>query len=528
MATPGYIAPQLGAAAIERIKSENSIVDVLRRMGIEPPPGWDGHSDYRLSPSPVVVSGENGASFIVHPQTGLWHDFRLDASGDVIALVQRVTGLKSVSGAAKRLDRGGPIAALGGLSQASPELSGGGRAEGEATAAVARTPAEKPDLGRTPLDRVRAVNAQAWRYYTLPKLAEQAREYLAGRHIYLTALEKETGRPLAGHTPTSWAGLTDHLRTKGFTDDELVDAGWVSRRDGRVCDKFHGRVLMPFRDIHDRVVGVTGRAVDWHKGDGPKYFNHPATLTFDKSAVLYRPAVTNLDQNATVIACEGTLDALAIVCAAARVGASNRFAPCSQSGLSLTDQVAPQFFGLSKRVPILCADSDGRGRAATLAWVTNAMTRHHREVLTVDLPDGMDPAEWLAAEGDLGLIAFSRPGCLNAGKELRPTPAGGMLARHEVQTALEAARAVDPDIESAMLAPTIIQRLAQRAAAVPGQDAQHRFAAAAGTELARLIDGADASKRASQLRCAINQLTTVETAVTSPVTDRPLRPSQPA
>src|SRR5207237_397787 len=97
----------------------------------------------------------------------------------------------------------------------------------------------------------------------------------------------------------------------------IVDAGWGIRREGvRLRDKYHDRVLLPFRDDHGHIVGVTGRSTTWKPGDPfPKYLNHPQTLTFDKGAVLYRPTVRQLTEHGTVIMCEGTLDALAIACA---------------------------------------------------------------------------------------------------------------------------------------------------------------------------------------------------------------------
>jgi hypothetical protein len=43
----------------------------------------------------------------------------------------------------------------------------------------------------------------------------------------VTALEAETREPVVGHTPYQPDGLVTHLRTRGFNDDEIVDAGWA-------------------------------------------------------------------------------------------------------------------------------------------------------------------------------------------------------------------------------------------------------------------------------------------------------------
>lgn len=504
-----YRGPHLGAAAMARVKEQHSLVDVLARMDIEPPRGWDGHSDFRVAPCPCPDcpgSNTNAASFVVHPQTNRWHCFRQDTSGDVLELVCQVTAV-SLWKAAKILDSGEPIVAWEGLAtHAAPEGRAGVPAGAHAPQASAAS--EQPDLDRTPVERVHKLNAEAWRFLTLPKLADRARRYLRGRNIDVTALEKEVGRPLAGYTPMSRTGLVDHVHKKGFTDDEMVDAGWAVRRPGEteLRDKYRGRVLMPVRDDQDRVVGVYGRSTTWKPGDTyPKYLNHPHTHVFDKGALLYRPSAPVLDEHATVLAVEGTLDALAIAAAAARVGASHKFAPVTQSGLSLTEKAAPTFFALHHRAPVLCGDGDAAGQQATEAWVARGMRVYHREVLTLTLPDGMDPAEWLANEGDLGLIAFTRAGSLTDEDNVRPKPAGGLLARHELARAIDIARASNPDVEAVMVAPIVLDRLAERALDVPGEAAQKRFAYAAGDELARSMDGGNAEQRAGQVRAAIER-----------------------
>jgi hypothetical protein len=61
-----------------------------------------------------------------------------------------------------------------------------------------------------------AANQEAWRYLTLPGLAERGRQCLAERGIDLTALEAETRRPLVGHTPWSETGRRLGLTPSGW------------------------------------------------------------------------------------------------------------------------------------------------------------------------------------------------------------------------------------------------------------------------------------------------------------------------
>ena len=54
--------------------------------------------------------------------------------------------------------------------------------------------------------------------------------------------------------------LHDHLRARGFTDDELIDAGLVTRdRGGAPRDVFIDRIMVPIADRNGTIVGFTGR-----------------------------------------------------------------------------------------------------------------------------------------------------------------------------------------------------------------------------------------------------------------------------
>jgi len=94
-------------------------------------------------------------------------------------------------------------------------------------------------LDRTSPERVKSALAAAWGYYTFGSLHDESVRYLRGiRGIGVGALEAEQGRPVVGHTPhRAKDQLVTRLREKGFSDDELVDAGLARRYpDGRVID----------------------------------------------------------------------------------------------------------------------------------------------------------------------------------------------------------------------------------------------------------------------------------------------------
>jgi DNA primase len=241
------------------------------------------------------------------------------------------------------------------------------------------------------------VNDAAWRYVTSDRLADQARAYLARRGIDTWRLETQYGAPLAGYTPASRTGLTEHLRRLGATADELVDSGWTVRRSDGLCDRFHRRVLLPVRRADGQLAGVIGRDVTDHARH--KYLNTARTVAYNKGSLLYRPL--ELDRrDAVVIVCEGPLDALAIAAAAtARDGGVHPVAP---SGTALTTEQARIVADLSAGEPVICADADPAGATAAAKWAVT-LRAQGTSPRTVMLPASHDPASLLASQGSSGL-----------------------------------------------------------------------------------------------------------------------------
>ncbi|GAA1835981.1 hypothetical protein GCM10009795_096460 [Nocardioides hankookensis] len=466
-------------------------------MGIDPPASHAATPDREFRVSAAALGFGHGRDdsqgVLIKPASPshCWWAFRDGRGGDVVELVRAVTGT-SLREAVAVLEQGGPIAV-------NRDTSVGVGPDGRVAAQGGSY--EAPDLDRTPAERVLAVNAEAWRYLTLPRLAERARAYVVYRGVDvsgLEVLEDASGGPLVGHTPKSPTGLVDQLRRAGFTEDEMVDAGWAARRTGDVpaagviIDRFRARILVPFKTESGEVVGVAARAVSWADGDRrPKYLNHPRTVVFDKSEALYRPTEHQVHRRGSAVVVEGTLDALAIASSAAAAGMSEHFAPCSQSGLSLTPAVAHRVAAISTRPPIVCGDPDPSGQAATARWATSTMAGLHREVLAVTLPAGMDPLDWLRTEGPVGLLAFSSYGLVDDDSTASPRPrsAGAVVAIRELDAALDAAQpASGRAVESHEVVGAVVPRLGQLAAHVPGE-ARHRFAVGAADVLAERIDG---------------------------------------
>jgi DNA primase len=257
--------------------------------------------------------------------------------------------------------------------------------------------AQQPDLARTPPDRIHRALDEAWQHCTTGPLHARAVAYLAGRRIDITALEGYTGRPEAGHTPKYGPGIASRLLTDGFTPDELVDSGLAHRYpDGRVTDFYRDRVLVPVRDQNWRVAGLVGRNV----GDPrwPKYKNPPHTAVYDKSVNLYQPLPVPRHPHSRIIVVEGTLDALAIACAAIKTGSAHYFYPVTQSGRELSLRQLDSLLRVHPGGLTVSFDGDPAGRDSTRR-LAQAVAAQGHTITVVDLPEGSDPASWLAERG---------------------------------------------------------------------------------------------------------------------------------
>ena len=79
-----------------------------------------------------------------------------------------------------------------------------------------------------------------------------------------------------GFAPNAWSGLLDAMKRKGYTEEELLEAGLaVKSAKGAVYDRFRNRLMFPIIDVRGNVIGFGGRVMD---DSTPKYLNSPETL----------------------------------------------------------------------------------------------------------------------------------------------------------------------------------------------------------------------------------------------------------
>ncbi|KRF26494.1 DNA primase [Phycicoccus sp. Soil803] len=382
---------------IDQLRARHRIEDVVAASGVELHP--TGRSLMGCCP----FHDDRTASLSVGGVPDRFHCFGCGASGDVIDYVARLHGL-SFRGAVEHLDHA-PIAPT--------------------TPPVAQRPEARHRFVDVPVERAYAVNLLAWEHWTRPVNHAFALAYLRHyRGIDLHPAETVRGDRLVGHTGTAWASMTNHLARHGVATDELValDLAHATRR-GTLIDTMRGRLVVPVRDEDGHITGFLGRDTT---GDprAPKYRNPTRTEVFDKATMLYSPQPLT-PTNDPVVVVEGPLDALAVTAAAAATRIP--VMACTASGVAVTPTQADRVAALSPGRPVLVAlDGDAAGREGATRWVDLLHGRLGHPVRVVDLPDGRDPADWIAHHGPhaLGdLLARARHPAPPAGRHHCPDPA---------------------------------------------------------------------------------------------------------
>lgn len=261
--------------------------------------------------------------------------------------------------------------------------------------------------------RLLAANAAAEEFFRAQLATPEAaiaREFLGGRGFDRAAADRFG----VGFAPKSFSALGDHLRAKGFTLEELKEAGLQSTNDrGSVYDRFRGRVIWPIRDVTGQTVGFGARKLLGDDEDkGPKYLNTPDSPIYHKSSVLYgldlaRRAIATGKQ---VVIVEGYTDVMACHLA----GVTTAIATC---GTALTvDHIKAirRVLGDSADADtadrgevVFTFDPDEAGqRAASRAFAEEQ--RFAAQTFVAVAPDGLDPCDLRLNRGDDAVRALIR------------------------------------------------------------------------------------------------------------------------
>ncbi|MEO8105431.1 MAG: DNA primase [Candidatus Saccharibacteria bacterium] len=336
--------------AVEEVKTRLSIEDVigeyvqLKRAGRN----WKG-----LSP----FSNERSPSFVVSPEKQIWHDFSSGKGGDMFSFVMEVEGLDFKA----TLDL---LARKAGIDLDQFRGQSGGP--------------KGPDK-----KRLHELLDLSTKFYQVQfSQNKMALEYVFKKRLFnkATALEWRLG-----YSPNNGTALVDFARSKGFTVEEIKQAGLSSQRYSGVADMFRGRLMIPLQDAQGQVIGFTARQLD-DDPEAPKYINTPQTVLYDKSRHVYglHLAKESIRKSKFVVIAEGNLDVIASHQAGVRQVVAT-------AGTALTE---PHLKALSRFTPDirLSFDADKAGLAATERAIPIA-SRVKVSLSIITIPSGKDPDE---------------------------------------------------------------------------------------------------------------------------------------
>jgi DNA primase catalytic core len=249
--------------------------------------------------------------------------------------------------------------------------------------------------------RLLTANRAAAAFYAaqLPRV-ERAVNYLRARGIEAAA--GSWWQP--GYAPGTWTALVDHLLARGFTPDDLIEAGLARlTRRGRLVDYMRDRVVFPIHDLYGEIIGFTGRDMSRRAG-APKYLNTPTTAVYRKSEALFGlgPQLARRDPRdrrpLRAVLVEGAADAIAVHRMAH--DHDEYLISAALCGVMLTDgHIDLLAAALPPGTPLtVVLDGDEAGRKAYERWLPQ-LRRWASAVEVATLPDGADPADLLAAHG---------------------------------------------------------------------------------------------------------------------------------
>ena len=291
---------------------------------------------------------EKGASFMVNQNLQIYKCFGCGESGDVITFIQKIEGLDF----------------LGALKFLSEKFG-------------IKIEFEKENNETKDKKRLYEINNLALEFFQYilnsHSSGKAALDYLKNKRKLSTEIIKEFQ---IGYAPKGWNNLTDLLKKRGFTNQEIISSSLgVSKKNGGLYDKFRGRVVFPYFSQDGKCIGFMGRTIF---NEDPKYLNSSETLVFKKGEFLYGLSKTKLElKKHGAILVEGTMDFLKPY----QFGLKNL---CATSGTALT----PKQLELLKRYTdkiFFCFDSDTAGVNAILKGI-EISDKYQFDVRVLEIP----------------------------------------------------------------------------------------------------------------------------------------------
>ena len=302
---------------------------------------------------------EKTPSFYVYPDTQSFYCFGCGAGGDAVTFTKKINSIDYVEAVKLLAQRAG-----------MPE------------------PTEDDKTGRL-RSRILTMNKDAARFFhaclnSTVEEARQARAYWRRRGLD----DKTINRFGLGYAPDDGQALYQHLRDKGYNQQELDASGLFKRsQSGRIYCLFWRRVMTPIFDLRGNIIAFGGRVLDDSK---PKYVNSPETLVYHKSDTVFALQIAKRSASHRYVLCEGYMDVISMH----QAGIDTAVCAC---GTALTPEQVKLISEYADEV-ILSYDSDEAGQKATLRSLELFRNSPVR-VGVLQIPGAKDPDEYIKKYG---------------------------------------------------------------------------------------------------------------------------------
>ena len=320
---------------------------------------------------------EKTPSFCIHSQTQTYYCFGCHVGGDVITFVQEI----------EHTDFMGAVKILADKYHVEiPDFS-----RKDSNAALKKHKDKLYEMMR---------DAAAYFHQNLMGDAgKPAREYLAKRGI-----SAQTARIFGLGYSIGKQQLVSYLSSKGYSGEQMQEAGLVDKSQNGCYDTMAGRLIVPIINNIKQVIAFGGRVLD---DSLPKYKNTRETILFNKSKEIFgQHSVKKLKLEGPVnelIMVEGYMDVISLF----QRGVKNAVA---SMGTALTVEQARLIKRYVNKV-IICYDGDSAGQKATMRGL-DILYNEGLDVRVVSLPDNLDPDEYVRKYGKdsyLKLLVEAKP-----------------------------------------------------------------------------------------------------------------------
>ncbi|KNX37422.1 DNA primase [Luteipulveratus halotolerans] len=361
---------RIKADDIALVKERASLEDVVREHVTLRPAG--AGSLKGLCP----FHDEKTPSFNIRPAVGAFHCFGCGEGGDVIEFVMKVEHL-SFSEAVERL---------------------AGKAGIELHYEDGPRPKEESIGRRSRLVEAHRVAAE----FFAAALVDSGEGAVARRFLHDRGFDRQAAEHFGvGYAPKGFDHLANHLRSKGFSADEIVIGGLAGRGQRGLLDRFRGRLIWPIRDITGDTIGFGARRLYDDDRIEAKYLNTSETPIYKKTHVLYGLdlAKKSIAKERRAVIVEGYTDVMACHLA----GIDQAVATCGTSfGVdhikTLRRIMRDEADQDSARV-VFTFDGDAAGQAAAMKAFKEDQRWASQSFVAV-APGGQDPCDLRKSAGD--------------------------------------------------------------------------------------------------------------------------------